>query len=68
MKGYAVTCMPEAGVSLGTGRPWYGFRVRYRQDGTRPWHSFLLTVDGADKPTEAMIERAVRAHEEARGA
>jgi hypothetical protein len=56
------TAQLEEGVSLTSGEPWRGHRVRYREQGTRRWSSFLLSVDGDELPTETMVVRAIEAH------
>lgn len=68
MDGYELTVTAERIHNLTQGRSSDGYRVRYRREGTRPWRSFLLTMDGRrGRPSDALIERAVRAHEEANG-
>lgn len=63
MKGYELTTKREQFLSLASGATYNGWRIRYRREGSRPWRSFLLSVEGDGEPTAAMIEQAVRAHE-----
>lgn len=52
----------ERGVSIATGKPWRGHRVRYRDRGTRRWRSFLLSTDDDAMPTDEMFLAAIAEH------
>ena len=52
----------DSGVSLTTGEPWHGHRVKYRALGTRNWRSFLLSKDGDTNPTDTEVIRAINEH------
>lgn len=52
----------DHGFDLATGAKWVGHRVRYREQGTRRWRSFLLSTDGDVAPTETMVLQAIEAH------
>jgi len=54
----------DSGVSLTTGEPWRGHRVKYRALGTRRWRSFLLSKDDGANPTESEVIAAINAHAE----
>jgi len=47
---------------LTAGTSTIGHRVRYREQGTRRWSSFLLTTDDGATPTESMVLQAIEAH------
>jgi hypothetical protein len=64
VNGFEVEAVLESGVSLTSGKPWRGHRIRYRKEGERFYRSFLLSVDDDALPTDAMIEAAVLAHYE----
>lgn len=52
----------ESGVSLGSGEPWRGHRVRYREQGTRRYRSFLLSTSDGSTPDDTMVIRAIETH------
>lgn len=56
---YEWTATLDSGVSLTTGEPWRGHRVKYRAQGSRRWKHFLLSKDDGTNPTETEVLQAI---------
>lgn len=52
----------DHGFDLTTGEEWIGHRVRYREQGTRRYRTFLLSTDDGTAPTESMVLQALEKH------